>query len=57
MSEYFLGVIFGFWMAWVIWSDDAPDLRTEAVRRGFAAYVITNPETGAVSFQWKDGAK
>lgn len=29
----------------------------EAIKHNAASYVITNPETGAVEFQWKDGAK
>lgn len=28
-------------------------LRTEAIQKGFAHYVVTEPETGKTEFQWK----
>lgn len=34
--------------------DGRDEMRTEAVARGHAEYVLTDPKTGAVEWRWKE---
>lgn len=52
MSFGFGGFIAGWLLMFFLFMHVADGMRAQAVKHGAGTYVITNPETGSVEFQW-----